>query len=114
MLNTDLISLSGQLYCGCFHEQNDLKKLRNWFGDGTEQLKRLELGDFIRYCDGETVKMRIDKFAKNVETVNIQPITPKPKPIEPLPTLQPKADYGILAKVAIIGFLGLLFLIGAM
>jgi len=70
MLNTDLISLSGQLYCGCFHEQNDLKKLRNWIKDKTEQLNELQLGEFMRYSEGKIELIQCDK-ARALRTLNM-------------------------------------------
>jgi hypothetical protein len=111
MLNTDLISLSGQLYCGCFHEDNDLKKLKNWLGAETERLKKLELGQFAYYSDGKIELMQCDKFTDNVETVNIQPTT-TPQPLPNTQPIQTKADYTLLLKFAFMTIIGIVFIWG--
>ena len=107
MLNTDLISLSGQLYVGAMHEDNDLKKLRNWLKDKTEDLKHLELGDFVRYCDGETVKMHCDKFTDNTQHAIVE--------AEPLNTPQPitqsqNTDYTAFLKLLFLSAIAIVFL----
>jgi hypothetical protein len=109
MLNTDLISLSGQLYVGTVHEENDLKKLRNWFGDKTEQLKTLQLGEFTRYSDGKIELMQVDKFNDTVEIVNIKPMR-SPQPMMP----QPKIDYTPLLRITVIGFIGAFIILTGM
>jgi hypothetical protein len=81
LVSTNLISLSGQLYIGSMHEQNDLKKIKNWLGDRTEDLKTLEVGEFIRYSNGKLDKMQTELFTPNIEP---KMIIADPNPIEPL------------------------------
>jgi hypothetical protein len=114
MLNTDLISLSGQLYCGCLHEENDLKKLRNWLKDRTEKLKRLSLGDFIRYCDGDIAVMHVDKFSENVDAVNAVSDTPKIEPFQPIKTHTNSSNVLARLTVVMFGFALLLYALGQM
>jgi energy-coupling factor transporter ATP-binding protein EcfA2 len=107
-LNTDAISLSGQLYVGKLHEINDLRKIKNWVSD-TEQLKSLELGDFIRYSEGKTELVHVQPFETTTEHTFITAA-----PLETVTAPQPRnVDYAPLAKVALIIALGLLFLLGA-
>jgi hypothetical protein len=109
-INVDLISLSSQLFIGKLHEANDLKKIKNWVSD-TEQLKTLELGDFVKYNNGKTELMHVDKFADNTQHAIIK-AEPQPQP-QPI-TSQPKADitsHYALAKAIIIGAIGLLILL---
>jgi hypothetical protein len=105
-IGTDLISLSGQLYIGKLHEQNDLAKIRNWVSD-TQALKDLNLGDFIRYSNGKTELIHCDKFEDNTEHTYIKtptiPAAPQPQSV----------DWAPLAKLAVISLLAALFIIGA-
>jgi hypothetical protein len=113
MVTTNLVSLSGQLYIGAMHEQNDLKKIRNWLADKTKELQNLEVGEFFRYCNGKSVKMRTERFRARSQPktilaeTNITPIM-KPQPMQSNQTL------GItLARLGMIALFTVL-LLGAM
>jgi len=85
MVTTSVISLSGQLYVGAMHEQNDLKKIRNWLADKTKELQSLEVGEFFRYCNGKSAKMKTERFRARSQPkmilteTNISPVV-KPQP----------------------------------
>ena len=107
-INTDLISLSNQLFIGRMHEQNDLRKISNWLSN-TEQLKSLELGDFIKYSNGKTELAHVQPFEDTTEHTFITAA-----PLETVTAPQPRnVDYAPLAKVALICALGVILLIGA-
>lgn len=57
-----LISLCGQLYFGQQHEENDLKKTRNWLRQRTVELEDLGVGEFL-YKKGKAIR-RIQTFEK--------------------------------------------------
>jgi hypothetical protein len=105
MVSTDLISLSGQLYIGALHEENDRKKLKNWLGKRTEELKTLEVGQFIHYRNGKIFKMQVEPFSCGVEPKLIT-MEPHAK-IQPIPTL-PKTNSGGALKPIIMSTLLLL------
>ena len=105
-INVDLISLSNQLYIGKLHEANDLRKIRNWVSD-TEQLRVLEAGDFIRYSNGKTELVHVQPFE---DTTEHDFITAAPR--ETVTATPQQADYGVLIKLGVIAFLGVVLLIG--
>jgi len=101
MVSTNLISMSGQLYLGMMHEFNDLKRAYNWLGQNTKELRKLDVGQFIRYSKGQITKMDVELFT--TETMPKLIIT-EPKAI--LPIAQKRTDSsGIvdLLKLAVCG-----------
>jgi energy-coupling factor transporter ATP-binding protein EcfA2 len=108
MVSTNLISLCGQLYLGMMHEQNDLKKAYNWLGNNTKELRKLDVGEFVRYSKGNVAKMTAELFATETKP---KLISVESKPIFPQPT---KAKEQINAmpflRVGMVGGFVLLFL----
>jgi hypothetical protein len=108
MVTTNLISLSGQLYVGAMHEQNDLKKVRNWLADKTKELQSLEVGEFIRYCNGKSAKMRTERFTVASQPKTILAETNSSPIAQPIRTNQSVSI--ALARLAIVAlFIALLF-----
>lgn len=108
-INVDLISLSGQLYVSRLHEQNDLNKIKNWVPN-TEQLKSLELGDFIKYSDGKTELVHVDKFETDTQHDYFITAAPREAP-QPQPQI---TDCTPLIKLCVVAILGVILLIGVM
>jgi len=65
LVSPSLISLCGQLYIGQAHEENDLKKLRNWLGNYVNELQDLTIGEFLYKHDKYAEKIQTDKFTSN-------------------------------------------------
>jgi energy-coupling factor transporter ATP-binding protein EcfA2 len=110
MVSTNMISLCGQIFLGQCHEQNDLKKAYNWLGDKTKELTKLDVGQFIRYCKGESTKMNVDLFTTEIKPKIITTEKPKTE-IMPMPKTTPQTDSYALAKLLIITALGILILL---
>jgi hypothetical protein len=85
MVSTNLISLSGQLYLGRMHEQNDLKKAYNWLGNITKELRKLDVGEFLRYGKGNVTKMAVELFATETKPklIGVESKSILPQPIKP-------------------------------
>lgn len=71
MVSPSLISLCGQLHIGQAHEENDLKKLRNWLGNYVSELRDLTIGEFLYKHGKYAEKIQTDKFTSNIKPKQI-------------------------------------------
>jgi hypothetical protein len=97
-----------QFWLGWTKEPNDLKYLRQIIGEHVKEMPKLEDGHFLYGNRRELGEIQIQPYVNNVAKEEIKPIDATPQP-----TITPKAkqtDY-LLAKLAVVGFIGLLFLL---
>jgi hypothetical protein len=100
-----------QRYFGFTDEPNDLSYIKRIIGNEAEELRELNAGELLYWHRGKVSRVNIEPFSGT--TAKTEVFTAVPLAAIPAAPQPQSVDWAPLAKVALIGALGLLFLLGA-